>query len=139
MPTYFMDVDGTLGETWNIAGTAESWETGGGSPPIELDVALISASSTEEVPVGARISVVEYIVTTPYDNSATLPTIIDGTSDLTLPTLPATAAAVAGTYKYQAGWTVESGQNGPLNVAPTGTPSAGACTVILHYAKATVA
>lgn len=139
MATYLMDVDGTGGSTWSIAGTSESWESGGGTPPIELDVALITANSTEEVPVGARISMVEYIVTTPYDNSATLPTKIDGTSDLTLPTLPAAAAAVAGTYKYQAGWTVGSGQNGPLNVAPTGTPTAGACTVILHYDRTTVA
>lgn len=134
-----MDQAGTGDSTFEIGGTAESWGSAGGTPDLELDVALVSASSTTEIPVGAHIKEVIFDVTTGYDNSATLPCIVDGTSDLALATLPAEQAAVAGTYKYATGWEVAAGETGPLNVAPTGSPTAGACKVYLVYSKTTVA
>jgi len=127
-----MDLQGTGEPDFEIGGVANSWSTST-NPPILLNTALIAAESTAELSEGARIKEIIFVVTTGYDNNSQLASRIEGTTNLNLPTLPAAQAATPGVYKYSTGWTVGSGENGPLVVTPSDTPTVGACQVFLYY------
>lgn len=121
--------------TWTLKGDGSA-EGAGYFRVINIPIdTTVTKSSTTSIPDGGMVYSVNTMITTPYDNAATISVYVDGISDLTVQPSDENDPSIADSYLSEVeDGAVTAATEGVVTVDITGSPSTGAGMVSINFA-----